>query len=56
MSGKKLYQEMTAIECDSVDGPMTLGKKIKSISLLQINLQTDEDVLTIALCNDGFPT
>ena len=56
MSGKKLCQEMTAIECVSVDGPMILGKKIKSISLPQINSQTDEDVLTIALCNDGFST
>ena len=43
---------MTAIECDSVDGPMTSGKKRKSISLPQTIPKTDDDVLAIALCNE----
>ena len=53
VTGKKLSREMTAIECDSVDGLMTSGKKRKSISLPQTIPKTDDDVLAIALCNEG---
>ena len=53
MTGKKLSRKMTAIECDSVDGPITGGRKRKSISLPQTIPKTDDDVLAIALCNEG---
>ena len=42
--GKKLCREMTAIECDTVDGSMTLRRKKKSISLPQTIPTTNEDV------------
>jgi hypothetical protein len=50
---KKLCREVTAKECDIVDGVMTLGRKRKSVSLPQRIPKTDEDEMAIALCNEG---
>ena len=44
---------MIAIKCDSVDGPIILGRKKNSISLPQTIHNTDEDVLAIVFGNEG---